>query len=457
MLVLLSCNKDEFLSDKPNQALVVPASLTDFQAILDNDYDMNGVASGEGLVPHLGETGADDYYLLETNYNNTIRPLFRDYYIWKADANTVENVPDWSRPYQCVFNANVVLDGLEKLLPAAGNSNEYNRLKGSALFYRAHAFYQLAQVFAPPYSEAAAGWGIPLRLHADLNEKIQRATLKETYDQITGDLLKAKDLLPDDLKYKERPSRPAALALLARVYQSAGDYTNALVYADSCLMVAGTLLDYNTLSAGATYPFSGLGLNNPEVIFSAVMLGGISLQSPVRPAFARVDSVLYRSYAARDLRKTVFFRAAAQQIGYRYKGSYTGQEQNFAGLATDEMYLVRAECYARSGNTAQAMTDLNTLLAKRYVNTAASPFVPLTASTPAAALDLILSERRKELCFRGLRWTDLRRLNLEGRGITLKRIINGETYTLASNDLRYTYLIPAAVIGYNPGMPQNER
>jgi hypothetical protein len=72
------------------------------------------------------------------------------------------------------------------------------------------------------------------------------------------------------------------------------------------------------------------------------------------------------------------------------------------------------------------------------------------------ALNIILIERRKELLMRGLRWMDIKRLNKEDAGIVMKRTINGQTYTLLPNDLRYSFPIPEDVISLS-GMQQNPR
>jgi len=74
----------------------------------------------------------------------------------------------------------------------------------------------------------------------------------------------------------------------------------------------------------------------------------------------------------------------------------------------------------------------------------------------AEALDTILVERRKELAFRGLRWSDLRRLNKEGWGIMLNRNLNGVPYTLPPNSELYTLPIPPDVIQLS-GIMQNPR
>jgi len=61
-------------------------------------------------------------------------------------------------------------------------------------------------------------------------------------------------------------------------------------------------------------------------------------------------------------------------------------------------------------------------------------------------LQLILRERRKELVMRGIRWTDIKRLNLEGANIVLTRKIGADTFTLLPNDLRYALPLPESLL-----------
>jgi starch-binding outer membrane protein, SusD/RagB family len=83
-------------------------------------------------------------------------------------------------------------------------------------------------------------------------------------------------------------------------------------------------------------------------------------------------------------------------------------------------------------------------------------WVPFTASNPTEALHKVRQERRKELVWRGTRWADIRRYNLEDSSITLKRVINGITYTLPPNDIRGVLLISKAAIDRG-GIQQNPR
>jgi hypothetical protein len=81
-------------------------------------------------------------------------------------------------------------------------------------------------------------------------------------------------------------------------------------------------------------------------------------------------------------------------------------------------------------------------------------FVPFKAGNQQEALKIILKARRKELLFRMLRFTDIKRLNKEGANIIQKRIIKGQTYILKPDDPYYALPIPEKVIQYT-GMKQN--
>jgi tetratricopeptide (TPR) repeat protein len=291
-------------------------------------------------------------------------------------------------------------------------------------------------------STAASDLGIPLRLNSDFNEPSVRASVQAVYDKIIGDLEQAIRLLPVAPEHVMRPSRPAAYALLSRTYLAMREYDKAGKYADSCLQLKNTLIDYNTLNSSANFPIS---MFNSEVIahhsLSTSSLFGKTM-----------DSSLYRSYAANDLRKTIFFRSNGDG-SYAFKGSYYGSAILFSGLATDEMYLTRAECFARAGNTTAALNDLNALLVKRYKS---GTFVPVTAVDSQDALNKILIERRKELVHRNLRWMDVKRLNKEGANITIRRMINNKLYELPPNDPRYALPLPGYIVSIT-GMPQNPR
>jgi starch-binding outer membrane protein, SusD/RagB family len=429
-LSLLSCNKKEFLEEKPNSDVFVPTTLEDFQTLLDNELVMS-------VTPVLGELSADNYNITPY-YWGLLGTKERNTYIWASDIYAGEgNISDWNAPYEQVLYANVVLDGLKKVPVTADNWQQWNSLKGAALFFRAYAFYNLVQVFALPYNKATAteDLGIPLKLSPNVDEVITRSKVEETYTQILNDLLEAKRLLPEVItSNRSRPNKPAAYAQLARVYLSMRQYDQAGAFADSSLKLYNTLIDYNTRDVNASRPFLR---DNAETMYQSRFVETNVLKGGATTKECTVDSILFSSYDANDLRRSAFFTITAGKGNL--KGSYSGTIIAFTGLATDEMYLVRAECRAQANDVNGAMNDLNYLLTHRWKT---GTFVPYSTSNKDTALKIVLIERRKEMPFRGVRWTDIRRLNLENAGITPKRIINTQEHILPVNSRLYALPIP---------------
>jgi tetratricopeptide (TPR) repeat protein len=434
-LLLQSCKKQ--LDAKPDKKLAIPSTLVDLQALLDHTPSTT-------VEPGADEASADNYYITDASYNALPMSQSRAIYAWEP-ANQFDGISsDWGVIYKKVYYCNTVLDALKDIAPT--DQLGWNNIKGQALMKRAKSFWHIAVVWSLAYDPATAAndLGIPLRLNSDFNEQSVRASVEQTYAQIISDLKASIPLLPVIPLHPVRPSKPAAYAMLSRVYLSMRNYEQAKIYADSSLSLFPSLLDYNTLNPAAAFPFSN---PNAETIFGAS--AGSSLLIPTR---AVIDSNLYSSYAATDLRKTLFFKSLGNGT-FSFKGSYMGTDSHFSGLASSELYLTRAECNARAGRTTEALADLNTLLVKRYKS---GSFVPVTAATSTQALAIILTERRKEMIFRFTRWMDIKRLNKEGANITLKRLIGGVTYSLPPNDLRYALALPEDIIALS-GMPQNPR
>lgn len=451
LLLLLSCNKAEFLDKKPQTSLLVPTTLKDFEKLLDaNEMNISGI---------MGELSADDYYYPdEESWQAILNQEERNAYIWaKRIYVGQEVVTDWGSLYRQVLYANITLEGLEKLTPGMDEKNDYDRIKGWALFIRGHAFYNLAQVYAPVYEKdkAASQLGIPLRLESDVTVKSVRPTVQETYRQLLADLEQAVALLPERTPGtdRNRPYKAAAKALLARIYLNMREYDKAYEYATDVLETNNTVLNYQNLSTASFTPF--VINTNTEVLYSCKHYGSASLSmySVLLASNTLVDSTLYKMYNVNDLRRSLLFGLSFVHEKQGIKGSYEGNLQPFTGLAIDETILIKAECQIRNGSYVDGITTLNDLLKTRWKK---DLYVPYTASSKEQALRIVLDERRKELPFRGIRWQDLRRLNAEGANITPKRVINGVEYVLPPNSPLYVLPIPDNEINFT-GMQQNVR
>ncbi|MGK9128379.1 RagB/SusD family nutrient uptake outer membrane protein [Olivibacter sp. SA151] len=446
---LLQCSKqNEWLEKKANSNDVILSTLDDYQALLDNESIVNR------RYPGLGIVGSDNYYTTYPIWQSTSTEVERNAYLWLPDVFAGSAVNDWDSPYRIVALCNIAIEGIREMEVAEAEQDKKNQIMGSALFYRAYAFYNLLQLFAAPYGQFADGTvpGIPLRLSSDVNQSVGRSSLEDSYKQVISDLEKAAQLLREHSSGQTRPSGTVAKALLSRLFLNIGDYEKAIAYAEEVLNLRDELMDFNELTETGAFPFPGYP-NNPEVLFyTETELYGIT---NFRSNRAFVDTALYRSYATYDLRKSIFYNASDPSDRVSFRGQYTGNAYFFGGIAINELYLIYAEALARLGNYSQAADILGKLLEKRSKREALEGLgLPHSENIVAR----ILEERRKELPFTGLlRWEDLRRLNREGiYRITLARKLDGVVYSLPPNDNRYIYPIPEREMRLNP-MEQNPR
>ncbi|EOR96278.1 hypothetical protein ADIARSV_0513 [Arcticibacter svalbardensis MN12-7] len=446
VLTICSCDKtDDWLDAKQNKNDLVPTKLADFQSLLDNplmylDY------------PSIGLIGADNFQVTDANWLlGTVTE--RNAYIWKKDVFEGSSNAEWLNSYQKISYANIVLDGLDKITVEPGDLVRLNEIKGSALFFRSFAFYGLVQTFSKPYlpSTAASDPGIPILLSSDVNVNISRSQVKTVYEQIIQDLSTAENLLPLLPSHLTHPSGVAAQALLARVHLAMGNYEQALIYSSKVLQSFNTLVDFNSLTESVSRQFATVAANPPGMLFYAESLGYGILRSDSRNT---VNPNLYQQYLPGDLRKGIFYRDYGTGR-VTFKGSLTGSTRQFAGLASNEVYLINAEANIRLNHIAEGLDILNKLLKNRFKP---ELFQPYSTTDAEEALKIVLTERRKELPYTGqLRWEDLRRLNSDPRfAKSISHTVNGVEYILPPEDLRYVFPIPDDELRYNT-MEQNLR
>ena len=430
----VSC-KDDFLEQKPRKSLLVPTTLDDAQAMLDNILLMN-------MRPAIADIAAGQFVLIEGGLDKVDTAPERGAYLLDGDPYQGNAVLDWDRPYEQVLYANIVLDALEAMPVAVKSNARWGKVRGAALFFRARAFYELSQLFCKTYQSATAAKepGIPMPLSSDVNLRPGRGTLAQSYDRIKVDMLEALSLLEMRTSLKNRPSGRAALAMLAKVSLSMGDYRAAGEYADRALGVDGSLIDFNGLKAGTSRSFPEVLPNNvTEVIFYTNKTGYGFFGNAVR----RVDPVLLASYHANDLRKAIYFYHTAAGAAY---------SSGYEGLGNDEQYLIGAEAWIRLGDIQKGLALLKKLMDTRYKT---GTFQIAAGLDQKGALALALEHRKKGLIWRGTRWYDLKRLNAEGIFTeTITRTYQGKTVVLEPGDRRYVFPIPEDEIRES-GIEQN--
>ncbi|TWV96838.1 RagB/SusD family nutrient uptake outer membrane protein [Chitinophaga pinensis] len=176
-LFLQACTKK--LDLKPDESRLIPETLEDLQALLDNtDANNNN-------IPAYTEAGADNYYITDVRFNSLSTNGQRNAYIWGNEIFTATDLTlDWGG-YTRINYSNLVLETLTGINTTPG-TKAYNNVKGSALFLRALSFYTMAELFTKPYdsSGASSDPGLPLRTTADAQQVFPRASLRATYEMI---------------------------------------------------------------------------------------------------------------------------------------------------------------------------------------------------------------------------------------------------------------------------------
>jgi len=437
VIVTFSCKK--YLDAKPNKQLTTISSLTELQALLDDHARLNY------QTVYAAEAASDNFYLTDQALRALSLEGDRRIYNWQK-GNQFEGASNgWYYSYLGIYYGNTVLESLSRIERTNGNAVQWDNIKGQGYYYKGSNLLNAAMVWCLGYEATTASQtlGLPLRASADFNVPSTRASLEDTYQQILSDLKNACRFLSVQQVHVMRPSKVAAYAMVSRAYLMMNKYAEATLYADTALQLKSELIDYNSINAAATNPFPEYGIE---------VLHHITIANPaiLNQSNATIVDELYNSYAADDLRKKIFF----SKLNNRnvFKGNYSGQTALFFGPAVDEMYLNRAEGYARTNQLPKALADLNALMLKRWDK--AKTYVPYHSNEIQKVIAWILAERRKELLMRGLRWGDVKRLNNLGYEIKLERKYNSGGAVLEPKSSGFAMSIPEAVIDLT-GMPQN--
>lgn len=440
--ILTGCKKD-FLDIKP-KGKVIPSTYKDYRLLLNST---SGLASSYG-ADELATDNVEFYEDLGLSYmgNSTYK-----LHTWQNNVYMrTDNDSQWNNLYKQIYLSNVVLDGMKTVKD--GSERDRNQLIGEAMVHRAYAYLSLVNLYAVQYDPATAATdlAVPLILDPTTDQKLVRASVKVVYDQLFIDLNKAVTLLSASSTSAYEPSLPAAYALLARASLQIEKYADALKFSSKSLEIRAVLADYNDYTEDPSSDFPE-NRYNPETLLMKTVSNSyswFSMSDDLQNVFKNSEN---------DLRFQILFSTTQEPfVGYvYYMGEFLGFDTRTVGPTVAEMYLIRAECEARANNAGAAMNDVNQLRKKRVLKTG---YVDLTASSADDALLKVLEERRRELCFRGLRLFDLKRLNKETRfAKTLTHSYKGEQFELKPNDYRYVFPIAPKLTDLNPELTPNQR
>lgn len=450
------------------------SSVGGFFNILDDD-----VSTGRGKgVPHQTSKA----------WNEVLNPMF-GYYAWQLEigrnfraTSTAADDVTWNVLYEKIGYINVILDEIERVDKETEEEREsYHRVVGEARFLRGYFYFVLANLYGDAYSPSNKDvkLNVPLKLtpyvEHDKEKETQfvRATTKEVYDQILTDLNESvanfEKVGSTKAKKNYRASKTSAHLLLGRVYLYMQDWEKAEYHSDLALKDNRYYLEgLASFSVGKVF----FRDDNSEVIFSQ---GNNHLASvnvfTAGPGDLCVSSDLYNSFAGDKDVRTNFFSVNSYTDSLTFNNKYIKGElrsriSDVFTLRYSEALLNRAEaCAMQSGKESIANNDLFKIRANRIKEYVREDF------SGEKLVDEIRLERRRELCFEGHRWFDLRRYAVNEKYPFEKEIkhdlniandnidyVSTNTYVLGNKDDAYTFPIPKSVIEFDKTpMTQNPR
>lgn len=345
---------------------------------------------------------------------------------------------NWVDVYALVNASNLILNKMIEI------NLEDDPSKGTALFFRALGHFDALRQFGE-FTKLDSKYGIPIStqfLDAKTALNIRRSSVADSYKQIISDLEQALPLLKYNTN-KFLVSKGAVEALLARVYLYKGDYDNAINSATKVISNSSYKLNtiYNDI-------YNNEGSN--EAIFELQFLGidGNSLTEYLSVSPPEV-SANYTNYyepmnTDKDPRGNLYYDNGKVVFVDKYGTRDSEIDGNSIIIKLSEIYLIRSEALARKNqaNLTTALSDLNT------VRTRALPTKPiLITDVPNfdTFVDILLSERGRELGFEGHRWFDVVRLNRTQSIIGIESFRN--VYPIPYNEIT----ISNGAIEQNPG------
>jgi len=354
------------------------------------------------------------------------------YYKNMLSAN-LSGTDSWNNIYSRLYIINFAIEQLTQQNKLTDNIRV--QLLGEAKFLRALSYFYLVNLYGE----------VPLVISSDytVNAKLARSPKKLVWDQIISDLKDAQSLLSEDyldgtlLKVtteRLRPTKWAAVALLARAYLYIEDWKNAelqssnIISHTSLYSLTDSLNDvFKNTSKESIWQLQPVlfGWNTEDA--KAYIIP--AEYGPNGASGVYLSTQLLNSFEVNDQRRqkwidTITYSGITYSYAYKYKRNIYGDiidEYNII-LRLSEQYLIRAEAKAMQNNILGAIEDLN-IIRKR------AGLPNTSAMSKSELIEAILHERQVELFTEfGHRWFDLKRSNTIDKKMSLVTPIKGGSW-----------------------------
>lgn len=463
LLVATGC--EDYLDKAPDRRLEVN-SLEKTEAVIIGAYrNKRGV--------NFTHWSTDNATLAQNVYSSD--PIIEDLYTWRRDfrRQTHQDSPGgyWEYTYNSIAHVNLALEALENI--EITNTVKADALKAEALIMRSYCHFMLVNLFAKHYdsSSASKDLGIPylMEVEKELLVNYERESVKSVYQKAETDLLNGIALLEKNSqefnKNKYRFTLPSAYTYAARFFtfrnKDEDDVQQALQFANKAIEAFGGTEAMRPWTDYLSDGFAPIDVESQEV-------GMVQSYA----SWLMVDWKYHLTMEIRDdeLRKNPFGKADNRfKVHYQMSGNVLipaayiifrqGAPFNPANdlFPLHEAILLKAEAAIRlkDYNAAQEMLeyigknvyeDYNA----NFLSTDALKAYYQTSNSQKAWERYLLFERRNMFLFKGYRWFDIKRYELEVEHL----LDNGSVIKLSEEVPDKDYQIPEYAI--RAGMQANK-
>ena len=379
----------------------------------------------------------------------------------------------WAPLYLGIRNANLVVLNLSNNTVLSPEVNQ--ELLGEARFLRAFAYFNLIK-----------NWGaVPLRTEENLElTDIARSPINEVYEQIIIDLNYAEANLPDNERLRGAPSKWVAKTLLADVYLSMENFTEASNKANEVIQSGKyALLPIETTDDYQNIFSAGVAKNSEEIFyalythdqgFGSVWPGllnhpgtGFYANSGVYGVHGDSTNPAYMNWDDNDLRKGLWYPwefgvSPTTLLSKKFIDPETLGLDRGSNPVTLYRYADLLLIYAEADSKVNGVTE-SSMEALNQVHRRAYGFDPINSSPVDYSVqdydsntfvDLIIKERGYEFQLEGKRWPELKRtgkadeiiMDIRGKSLSEKNYL----WPIPINEFNFNLALDPAT-DQNPG------
>ena len=368
----------------------------------------------------------------------------------------------WQDAYKVISRSNAILENINVLTDGSFKDN----VKGQALALRAMSHFDLLRLFSKaPKLASKDDMGIPYITSTDATQTPSRPSVADSYSKVLEDLIAAEGLIASD-NGAGMLNKAGVNSILVRFHLTNENWNEAIE--------AGKKVEAEgiRISSFSAFPDVWKDNTNQGVIFRIIIseTDRISIGTQYSQSSAEgikseyvVDYDFYSKYSDTDVRKSSYFVTSEfSGNSYNHIAKYLGRDTGSKNVVDAkvirmaEVLLSMSEAFFNIGDENNAKKYLDMLRVERYSDFSA------TTNSGSMLFDEILLERRKELAFEGMRFFDIKRLNMsivrsdygdfaDGSGTPVPNFAK----TLNAGSYKFELFIPQDELNANPNMKQN--